>query len=65
MAAAELCGKVNAYQDTLQPIQDNLNGLRQKAEAIAHSLSQSQESSQHQVQAIHEIREIIQHLASQ
>jgi chromosome segregation ATPase len=63
-AAAELWGKVNTYQDTLQPIQDSLNGLRQKAEAIVATLSQSQTSSHEHVQAINEIRDTIQRLAN-
>ncbi|HEY9639806.1 MAG TPA: pilus motility taxis protein HmpF [Coleofasciculaceae cyanobacterium] len=63
-AAAELWGKVNTYQETLQPIQDNLNGLRQRTEAIANSLSQSHASSHHHVQTVTEIRETIQRLVS-
>jgi len=64
-AAAELWGKVNAYQETLQPIQDNLSGLRQATEAIVNTLSQTQESGGSHVQTVNELRETIQRLAPQ
>ncbi len=62
-AAAELWGKVSAYQETLQPIQDSLSGLRQTTEAIVHTLSQDSGGSQ--VQTVNELRETIQRLAPQ
>jgi chromosome segregation ATPase len=60
-AAAELWGKVNAYQETLQPIQDSLGGLRQTTEAIVNALGQDSGGSH--LQTVNELRETIQRLA--
>ncbi|MFS8119381.1 MAG: pilus motility taxis protein HmpF, partial [Microcoleus sp.] len=43
-AVAELWGRVNVYQEMLQPVQDNLKGLRQKLEAAAGELDRLQET---------------------
>lgn len=56
---AQLWGKVNLYQEALQPIQDNVSNLRQKVETIAGVMSQFQEVSDYQLQAIAEIRQVI------
>lgn len=61
-AVAELWGRVNTYQAVLQPIQDNLNQLKQQAEATVSKISQLQESSAIQHQAIAELRESVQRL---
>lgn len=61
-AAAELRGQVNLYQDTLQPMQDHLNGLKHKAEAIASVMAQFQEASGYQLQAVHEMQTTVQQL---
>jgi chromosome segregation ATPase len=58
-SAAELWGKVNLYQETLQPSQDSLNQIRQKLEAIADALNQIQETGDYQLQAIAEMRQTI------
>lgn len=63
-AVGELWGKVNTYQETLQPMQDSLNGLRQKAESIAAMMTQFQEASDHQHQAISEMRGAIERLTN-
>ena len=42
--AAECWGRVNFYQEALQPIQDSLDGLRQTLEAIATALEQVPET---------------------
>lgn len=55
-SVGELWGKVNTYQESLQPIQDRLNGLREKAEAIAAMMTQFQEATDYQHQAIDEMR---------
>ncbi len=60
--AAELWGKVNLYQETLQPMQDNLDGLKQKLEAITGLMAQFQEASDYQLQAIAEMQQKILHL---
>lgn len=59
-SVAELWGKVNTYQDTLQPMQDSLNGLREKLEAVSSLMSQSQEASDQQQQAIADIQQHLQ-----
>ncbi len=57
--AADLCGKVNAYEAILQPIQDGISNLRQKLEAIANVLAQFQEASDYQLQAIAEMKQTL------
>lgn len=61
-AAAELWGQVNTHQHILQPIQDSLTELRQRAEAMVNVLTQSQESGGPQHQTVNEIRETLQRL---
>lgn len=56
---AQMWGKVNLYQETLQPRQDSLNELRQRLEAIANALNQIQETGDYQLQAISEMRQVI------
>jgi DNA repair exonuclease SbcCD ATPase subunit len=58
-SVAELLGKVNLYQETLQPRQDGLNEIQQKLEAIADALSQIQETGDYQLQAIAEMQQMI------
>jgi chromosome segregation ATPase len=58
-STAEMTGKVNSYQEILQPVQDGVDGLRQKLEALAGTLAQAQESGDYQLQAIAEIRQMI------
>ena len=58
-SAAELLGKVNLYQETLQPRQDGLNEIQQKLEAIADALSQLQETGDYQLQAIAQMQQMI------
>jgi len=58
-SVAELRGKVNLYEETLQPRQDGLNEIRQKLEAIADALNQIQETGDYQLQAIAEMRQTI------
>nr|MBE9188417.1 hypothetical protein [Microcoleus sp. LEGE 07076] len=42
-AVAELWGRVNVYQEMLQPVQDNLSGLRLKLEAVGGELDRVQQ----------------------
>lgn len=58
-AVAESWGRVNLYQEMLQPVQDGLDGLRHKLEAIADILSQADNSVEQQFQAIDQIRQKI------
>jgi len=57
--AAELLAKVQLYRETLQPSQDNLNGIRQKLEAVVGVLNQIQETGDYQLQAIAEMRQML------
>lgn len=63
-AAAELWGRVNVYQESLQPIQDHLNDLKHKAETIASTMTQFQEASGYQLQAVNEMQSTIQQLTN-
>ncbi|OCR01526.1 hypothetical protein BCD67_18715 [Oscillatoriales cyanobacterium USR001] len=56
---AELWGRVNLYQEMLQPVQDSLNGLRQKLEGTTGVLNQVQEAGDRQAQAIAQLREML------
>jgi hypothetical protein len=62
---AEYCGRVNLYQEALQPIQDSLDGLRQKLLLIGESLDQFQETGDEQLQAIAQLRHTLQSLTSE
>ncbi|MEH2397652.1 pilus motility taxis protein HmpF [Nostoc sp.] len=62
---AECWGRVNLYQEALQPIQDSLDGLRQKLQEIGESLNQFQETGDYQLQAIAQLRHTLQSLISQ
>jgi hypothetical protein len=55
---AEGWARLNLYQEMLRPIQDSLDGLRQKLQAIASVLEQSQESGDNQA-AIAQIRQTL------
>jgi len=63
-AAAELQGRLNLYQEILQPLQDSADELRHRLEAIAGALNQMQESSIHQTQALDEMRQIVMNLTN-
>ncbi|OUL18172.1 pilus motility taxis protein HmpF [Nostoc sp. 106C] len=65
MATTECWGRVNLYQETLQPIQDSLDALRQKLQGIVESLAQVQETGDYQLQAIAQIRHTLLDLISQ
>ncbi|HIK05075.1 MAG TPA: hypothetical protein IGS40_10225 [Trichormus sp. M33_DOE_039] len=65
MANTECWGRVNLYQEALQPIQDCLDEMRHKLQSIGESLGQIQETSDHQLQTITEIRHTIGSLLSQ
>ncbi|MEH1966054.1 pilus motility taxis protein HmpF [Nostoc sp.] len=62
---AEYCGRVNLYQEALQPIQDSLDELRQKLQGIGEYLDQFQETGDYQVQAIAQLRHTLQSLMPQ
>ncbi|MEH2005949.1 pilus motility taxis protein HmpF [Nostoc sp.] len=62
---AECGGRVNLYQEALQPIQDSLDSLRQKLLLIGESLDQFQETGDSQLQAIAQLRHTLQSLMPQ
>ncbi|MCC5638332.1 pilus motility taxis protein HmpF [Nostoc sp. CHAB 5844] len=64
-ATAECWVRVNLYQETLQPIQDYLDSLRQKLQGVNESLAQVQETGDYQLQTISEMRQTLQSLISQ
>ncbi|MEA5552737.1 pilus motility taxis protein HmpF [Anabaena cylindrica UHCC 0172] len=55
-------GRVNLYQEALQPIQDCLDGLRDKLQVISNSLAHVQETGDSQIQTITEMRQTLQNL---
>ncbi len=57
--AADLWGAVNLYQEMLQPVQDQVNGVRQHLEAIANGLNQIQETGDYQLQSIAQLRQTL------
>jgi chromosome segregation ATPase len=64
-AMAESLGRVHLYQEALQPIQDSLDGLRQKLQGIADSVAKVQETGDYQLQTITEMRQSVTSLISQ
>ena len=63
-ALGELWGRVNVYQEMLQPVQDNLSGLRQKLESVGGELDRIQETGEQQDQAISQLQQVISGLIS-
>ncbi len=55
----ELWGRVNVYQEMLQPVQDNLSGLRQKLEAVGGELDRIQQTGEQQDQTISQLQQVI------
>lgn len=64
-AVAEQRSKVNSAQEWLQHLQDGVNTFREKLDAIASTTAQLQESSDHQLQSINEMQQVVQSLASE
>ncbi|HIK39835.1 pilus motility taxis protein HmpF [Thermoleptolyngbya sp. M55_K2018_002] len=64
-AVGEQWGKVNAYQEALALAQGGAGGIREKLELIGQILNQFQETSDYQLQAIAELRQIISSLTEQ
>ena len=58
-ATAECWGRVNLYEEALQPIQDALDGLREQLQRIAESLIQVQAIGDSQLQTVSDLREVI------
>ena len=58
-AVAELWGRVKVYQEMLQPVQDNLNALRQKLEAVAGELDRVQETGDEQNRVVSDLQQVL------
>ncbi len=58
-AVAELWGRVNVYQEMLQPVQDNLKALRQKLEGAAAELDRVQETGEQQDRVVSDLRQAL------
>ncbi|MEG3919196.1 pilus motility taxis protein HmpF [Microcoleus sp. T3_A4] len=58
-AVAQLWGRVNVYQEMLQPVQDNLTALRQKLEAVAGELDRVQETGDEQGRIVSDLRQVL------
>ncbi|MEG4488209.1 pilus motility taxis protein HmpF [Microcoleus sp. D2_18a_B4] len=58
-AVAQLWGRVNVYQEMLQPVQDNLTALRQKLEAAAGELDRVQETGDEQGRVVSDLRQVL------
>jgi chromosome segregation ATPase len=58
-ATAECWGRVNLYQEALQPIQDALDGLRDQLQKIAESLTQFQAIGDSQLLIVADLRQVI------
>ncbi|NEO99388.1 MAG: hypothetical protein F6K58_12035 [Symploca sp. SIO2E9] len=58
-SAAQILGKVNLYQETLQLRQDSITEIRQKLEAIADGLNQIQEIGDYQLQLLAQMQQTI------
>jgi chromosome segregation ATPase len=56
---AETWGRVNLYQEMLQPVQDGVDAMRQRLETISGTIAQTQEAGEYQAQAIGEMRQIL------
>jgi chromosome segregation ATPase len=64
-ATAECWSRVNLYQEALQPIQDCLDGLREKLQVMVEDLAQIQETGNYQLQTISQMRHTLLSLISQ
>jgi chromosome segregation ATPase len=59
MATAECWGRVNLYQEALQPIQDAFDCLREQLQKISDSLTQVQANGDSQLQIITDMRQVV------
>jgi chromosome segregation ATPase len=63
-AVAESLGRLHVYQETLQPIQDSLEAIRQKLQGTADCLGKVQETGDYQLQTITQMRQTVMSLNS-
>jgi hypothetical protein len=50
---------VKVYQEMLQPVQDHLNALRQKLEAVAGELDRVQERGEEQDRVVSDLQQVL------
>jgi hypothetical protein len=50
---------VNVYQEMLQPVQDNLSGLRQKLEAVGGEIDRVQQTGEQQDDLVAQLRQVL------
>ncbi|WP_017318783.1 pilus motility taxis protein HmpF [Mastigocladopsis repens] len=62
---AESRGRLNLYQEALQPIQYSVDEVRQKLQGMTESLARVQETGDYQLQAIAQMRQTLLSLMSQ
>lgn len=65
VAAAELWGKVNTYQEILNVAQETLNSLRDKLTELGEIAVQSQSSAQQQLQSVTDLQNSVNALAAE
>ncbi len=56
---AQVLGRMNLYESMLQPVQDDVDGVKQRLDSIAEMVGQFQEASDYQLQAIAEMQQTI------
>ncbi len=57
-------GRVQLLTELLAPLQEKADGMRQKLDDMTASLSQVQEASDYQLQAIAEVKQLVSTLAA-
>ncbi|MCW6037935.1 pilus motility taxis protein HmpF [Spirulina subsalsa FACHB-351] len=63
-STALLWGRVNLYEEILKPMQDGLEGVQQQLEAIAALLDQTEQTAQYQQEAVGNLQQAVNELAS-
>jgi len=58
-AAAQSWGRVNLYQEMLQPVQDSLDALRHQLEALTVAQAQVEETGDYQLQVITQMQQAV------
>jgi chromosome segregation ATPase len=64
MEIGTIAGRAELLAELMTPLQEQVDHLRQKLDAIAESVSQFQEASDYQLQAIAEVKQLVSTLAT-
>jgi chromosome segregation ATPase len=59
---SELWGKINSFQESLEPARISMDSLRSKLDDIGNVMAKFQETSDYQLQAIAELRQVMSNL---